>query len=128
MLNATSEQLAAYTPGGGLIVAGPDGPGIEINLQNRFGWGRWGPIAQTMWGLINYKQWQFRGCLLSETAPNVSRPGHDWFRVNHVELEMPETSLTYPCVLKIEVKRVDASPDVDLACVAASVARRDLDA
>lgn len=121
-------RIAAYTPGGALIVAGPDGPGVEINLQNRFWWERWGPIAHTMWGLINFKQWQFRGCLLSETAPNITRRGHDWFRCNHVEMEMDETDLTYPCVLKIEVKRADDRPDVDLACVAYGFARKELDA
>lgn len=123
-------RLAAYDAAGagGLIVAGPDGPDIELNLQNRFNVSQpWSPLSQSIWGAVFGTTWQFRGCLLSVHLPNLSRDGHDWFRVSHHEILMPETSITYPCIIRVEIKRTSPTPSIDIAAVAATLVLSELD-
>jgi len=67
----------------------------------------WVPLGDTVVGTFEFREWGSRGMLANPEAPNVRAPSHDWYRLSHVELTLPETDLTYPCIITVEMKSKD---------------------
>lgn len=97
--------------------------------------GRDQAIAQSLWGGIAYGQgWQWRGMVAGYPRGSRERgglPGADWALLAHLDVEIAETGITYPCALVVEgqIAAPAFAPDavVDAAVVGAAIASRGLD-
>ena len=128
-------RLVAYDLAQVLIVAGDE---VEIELATqRLHSGAtgpspegWTPLGDTAVGTFEFREWGSRGMLANPEVPDVRKNSHDWYRLSHVELTLPETSLTYPCVIVVEMKSVDAwsghTKNCYLAVVTSSLCARHL--
>jgi hypothetical protein len=131
-------RLTAYQWDDTLIVAGSD-VRHDATLNQRFSgaWReRWIPIQQTIWGSVRFQDWQFRGALVGTVgglgADVYDEVGSDFSLIHNVTLTLAETSLTYPCYVKLECwldasTYEDSVEALDLALIGFGLASKALD-
>ena len=87
------------------------GGNIKTTSEQEFRWdlgntdgGQWSPDhkwhERTFWGTAQFETWQYNG-LLTGPSDDITRDARhvQWF-----ELEVPESSITYPCELVVEAR------------------------
>lgn len=110
-------RLAAYDWAGALVIAGSYTDWLWPATLNAFNpvTGDWLPLAHNVWGAVGCDDWQLRGCLVGSNVGSPQLDGSDWQRVSHHVVTMPETSITYPAVIKLQGYMESTTDYVDLA-------------
>lgn len=92
---------------------------VTLRASERFPGGK-PMLATNAWGGIVHRYWQFRGALfgtegqIARAAPaEVLALGGDFGFVHHIPLELPETSITYPSLIRVECY-TDSTLSIDL--------------
>lgn len=115
-------RLAAYDWTGSLVVAGDYTDWLRVAILNPWQPGAdWLPLAHNVWGATACDDWQLRGCLVGNME---SASGSDWQRFSTHVLTLPETSITYPAVIRVQAYIEFTSTDVDLAVLGFGLASR----
>lgn len=115
-------RLAAYSLGASpsLIVAGSEFEAL-LPIQDWTLPANWQPLE---WFMRIYRQWdhcQWRGALAGRLSTHIDSTLSD--DVSLYELDMPETSITYPCQLRLQM-RLDVDRSIGLMNVGSGIASR----
>jgi hypothetical protein len=124
-------RLDAYSPGGSLLASGPEA-GYPVRIlphPDYSAGGPWYPLSQTMHRLKTFGGWQFEGALVGlagiwQTLVAASS-WSDFGALQFVRVEIDDTDLTYPCVLRLSV-RLDEALQYDTLLLGAMAGARPL--